>query len=132
MNHSCFFRSLAVVFACGLVQVGCSGKRDMANLVVVQPDTIQADGTEWQKVEWEKSLDSKLNSHFRRHPLIADNPALSGDLVCYSAASRQRVYWVSVMDGASSWAMIEFKGNQGGELVEGRGEPFTEFAEAGS
>ncbi|WP_145075902.1 hypothetical protein [Aureliella helgolandensis] len=95
---------------------------------VIQPDAIQADGSEWVKQTWDKKHDAQLARYFRRAADVADNPALQVTPVCYSSGSRQRVYWLSPMKDTCRWAMVEFKGTRGDEMVEGIGAPFDELS----
>ena len=109
--------------------LGCSGEDTAAQYtIVVQPEAIRVDGGEWTKQEWSTKLDSKISRHFAKSPHLAETPSLSGTTVCYANGSKQRVYWLSVLDQSCQWAMLEFSGNRGGELIEGRGEPFIELA----
>ncbi len=117
---------VGTAFAIAAVVAGCNQPIPHGSFSVVTPETIQVDGGEWTRVEWSKQIDTKVANHFRRAPQLADNPSLSGDAVCYSNASKQRVYWLSPVDDTCQWAMVEFKGSRGGELVEGSGAPFLE------
>lgn len=108
--------------------VGCSSEQAGSSFKVIQPETLEIDGDEWTKVEWGKKMDSKVARHFSRQPLLADNPLLSGEPVCYTDGSKERIYWLSTIEESCQWAMVEFKGSRGGDLVEGQGAPFLELA----
>lgn len=107
--------------------VGCSQQTPRGSFAVLKPETLQVDGTEWTRVEWTSTIDSKIASHFRRCPQLADNPSLNGDVVCYRNGSKQRVYWLTPVDDTCQWAMLELKASRRGELVEGSGAPFLEL-----
>lgn len=77
-------------------------------------------------MEWNGKIEAKVSKHFRRAPQLVENPALNGETACYSDGNKQRVYWLSPIEGTCHWAMIEFNGNRGGHLTEGSGTPFTE------
>ncbi|MFK7734477.1 MAG: hypothetical protein AB8B50_00515 [Pirellulaceae bacterium] len=104
---------------------GCSQLGQQGDVTVVQPEAIRMDGVEWSKAEWTDQIESRLVRYFRKAMDIASNPALSGEQVCYSSGSVQRVFWLSPIDGRCHWAMIEFKSGRGGALVEGVGDPFS-------
>ncbi|MEM9644173.1 MAG: hypothetical protein AAF989_04190 [Planctomycetota bacterium] len=99
--------------------IGCGSRIDTVSLSVVQPPTIEVEGTEWSKVEWTTNTDAKVAGHLRRFPYLMDNPSLSGSPVCNQAGSKERVHWLATSDETSTWAMVEFNGSRGGELVEG-------------
>ena len=111
-----------------LLMGGCSRSVPVPSVEVIQPDAIQVDGSEWVKQPWDKKHDAQLAQYFRRAADVADNPALQVTPVCYSSGSRQRVYWLSPMENTCRWAMVEFKGSRGGEMVEGIGAPFDELS----
>ncbi|MEM7559907.1 MAG: hypothetical protein AAF394_12375, partial [Planctomycetota bacterium] len=75
-------------------------------------------------------MDQRLAGLFRRSPMLIDNPSIAGAPVCYANGSTQRVYWLSQLDNSCHWAMIEFKGGRGGDLIEGNGAPFMQTAVA--
>lgn len=106
--------------------VGCDQPLPASSFTITQPETIEVDGEQWKKEEWGGKIEAKLDKHFRKTPQLAENPALNGDAVCYSSGSKQRVYWLSSIEGACQWAMIEFKGSRGSQLTEGSGAPFLE------
>lgn len=120
----CILIALSQIFLAGCGTEPSSAGR----FAVVPPEIIEVDGLSWQRQEWNKKVDSKVASLFRRSPGLADNPSLNGDNVCYSSGSKQRIYWLTAMNGTSQWAMVEFAGSRGGELIEGSGEPFLELA----
>lgn len=109
---------------------GCRESGTAGELVIVRPETIEVDGTAWEKQAWNKQMDQKLAGLFRRSPMLIDNPSISGDPVCYANGSTQRVYWLSQLDHSCHWAMVEFKGGRGGSLIEGNGAPFMQTAVA--
>lgn len=114
---------IAVVL--GFASAGCS-QAPPSDISFVHPPTIQVDGGQWTKVEWSDEIDAKVAYHFRKSPELFEDPSLSGDAVCYANGAKQRVYWLSPVDDACHWTMVEFKGTRGGELVEGVGAPFVE------
>lgn len=122
---------IAALFACSLIAIslaGCGSEAVATSFKVLQPETLLIDGAEWSKVDWSKKMDFKVAKHFGKSPILADNPLLAGETVCYTNGSVERVYWLSTIEASCQWAMIEFKGSRGGDLVEGRGEPFVELA----
>lgn len=118
------------LLAAALSLVGCRESGSAEELVIVRPEKIEADGTAWEKQAWNKQMDQKLAGLFRRSPMLIDNPSISGDPVCYANGSTQRVYWLSQLDDSCHWAMVEFKGSRGGDLIEGNGDPFMQTAVA--
>ncbi len=119
--------SVPIVLGLAVALTGCRPQAPTGKFSVVQPDTIQVDGTEWTKVEWTPKIDSKVARHFSKTPEVADNPSLSGQSVCYTNGSTERVYWLLPVDDTCQWAMVEFKGSRGSELVEGSGAPFLQL-----
>ena len=127
MNSKLHRRCLLAAGLLCFTLTGCGGGADTAQYTVVQPETLSLDGSEWKKVAWSTSLDSTLSKHFRKAPELTENPSLNGETVCYTSGSKKRVYWLSSAGDTCQWAMVEFNGSRGSELVEGVGEPFLQL-----
>ncbi|MEM8734852.1 MAG: hypothetical protein AAGG44_11545 [Planctomycetota bacterium] len=130
MRELTFATTSTLMILAVLCLPGCGGAGQQSTVSVVQPESFEMDGAQWTKVEWTTQIDKKVAKHFRKAADVADNPVLSGDQACYSNGTKQRVFWLNTLDGSCQWAMIEFKGSRGGELVEGTGAPFSQVEAA--
>lgn len=122
-NNTCRRLCIAASLVCLLF--GCQAAELTQFLEVDFPDTITIERQLWKKKTWGQEQDKRVATYFSRREYLADNPAFSGQRVCYAdARGYERCYWVTPGENSNQWLFIEFKGARAVGFLEGEGEPF--------
>ena len=119
----------AACFGVLLATLGCSGSPQATTYRFNPPAEISHDGKVWRQRAWSDDVDKRLQAYFRQNPLAADNPGFAGEAILYvDDGGTERCYWLTPVEGACQWLLVEFRGSRGGAVVVGAGAPFEDAA----
>jgi hypothetical protein len=119
---------LPCLLVLALSQAGCGDTHaEPAGKLTAQfPAEIHLAGKSWVRSEELTAEDRNiLQTYFRRHPLMVDNPLIAGDPVLYRHGTEgRRFYWFAPVEQETRWLALEFSRAKPIEMNEGSGLTF--------